>query len=204
MLMIDYMDVFISRSSDVEQALLEARRDVNEVELPEGIGPLRLSLHEVMNILESVVEFVETAPDPADSSQQVQFKKQLREGIDEIADQLYLHQFSPTLAEVREGFHKDLVKVILHNPMLMAVLSPIVRLLKGQTVTRLEVSKKFTMVSDATSAVLETLDEANTPDYVFRVLDEIVDFSECMILARPSSETQRPTADNDNVGVAAP
>ena len=196
MLVEEFMENFVTQFKDVETALDEAREEINGIELPEGVGPLRLSLAEIANIVVNAGGF---APRDESALTEAERLDQLlvMEGLDELGEQLYLHQFATTLAEVLASFHSDIVTLIRLNPELMKPLSPIVRHLKVETVTRLSHSRKFEVLLRMTEDVLEAIPD-DLPDYVFRILGEMADFSECMSLTIETADRVRPEAANDN------
>jgi hypothetical protein len=201
MLTIDYMEAFSARIDDVERALAAARTELNDQLLPAGVGPLRLVHHEVRNILQAVVGFADTAPDERDTDEETVFKKELSEGVDELADQFFLSQFPATLDEVCGSFRSSLANLIRLHPDLMGRLSPIWRALKGYHGTRMAASKKFGHVADLAAAEADALDSA-AAHHVLRVLDEIADFGDCLVIAqrRPGARAlgERPVAANDD------
>ena len=192
MLLEDFMENFVERFKAVEEALEAAREELNSVGLPQGIGPLRLSRHEIGNIVLSVAGLPgrETPGDPRD-------EQLVAEGLDELAEQLYLHQFADTLREVCASFHRDMVSVLRHNPLMMGSLSPIVSQLKTETSSALQRSRKFeTLRQMADECIERWSDEA--PDYVLRILDELADFADAMTLPMGDDPKGAPPADNDN------
>jgi hypothetical protein len=76
-----------------------------------------------------------------------------------------------------------------------------VRQLKVETSSRLSTSRKFEVLLSLIDGVLENLPE-DTPNYAFRILDEVADFSECMTIVTEKTEREDPVAANDNVAAA--
>lgn len=198
MLVEEFMENFVTQFEAVETALDEARAELNSVDLPPGIGPLRLSLEEVGNIVIHAGGF--TPRDDDDMTESERFSQEIvMEGVDELTEQLYLAQYPNTLTEVVADFHKDIVAILVHNPDMMGTLSGIVRHLKTRPEheTRLSTSRKFEQLLQVTeTAAAAILDDA--PDYALRILDEVADFSHCMTLTSDTTGKARPEADNDN------
>lgn len=205
----EFASNFVEQFESVETALVEARDELNEsrnqldaTERPEGLRPLRLTLHEVGNILVQVISFSGNPDaDPSDP-EEAAYRAYLQESFDELSEELFLKQFPDTHWEATDEFHADLVTLIRFNPDLMQPLSKLVRLMKGRPDTRLSVSRKFETLGKAAENVLEALDDS-LPDYVYRVLAELCDFSDCMDTVERSEDSEPKSwiADNDN-GVA--
>ncbi|MCV9963953.1 hypothetical protein OIU34_18915 [Pararhizobium sp. BT-229] len=200
MLVEEFMNNFVTQFHAVEEALVEARAELNEAELPEGVGPLRLSKVEIANIVLHAGGFTidEREDKTADEKQN---ERLIMEGLDELSEQLYLHQYPETVSEVMADFHRDMVTLIRLTPSLMKPLSPIVRQFKVETDSRLSTSRKFEVLLAMVEDVLESLPD-DTPNYALRILDEVADFSECMTIVTENVEREAPTAANDNVAAA--
>jgi hypothetical protein len=118
-----------------------------------------------------------------------------------LSEQLYLHQYPDTLAEVMDDFHRDMVSLIRLTPSLMRPLSPVVRQFKVETSSRLSTSRKFETLLSMIEDILDNLPE-DTPNYALRMLDEVADFSECMTIVTEKTEREDPVPANDNVAAA--
>jgi hypothetical protein len=196
----EFMENFVDRFEAVEAGLDEARNELNEADLPNGIGPLRLSKLEVANIVLHAGGF--TIDDTADkSAEEKQNEFLIMEGLDELSEQLYLHQYPETVAEVMDDFHRDMVSLIRLNPSLMRPLSPVVRQFKVETSSRLSTSRKFETLLSMIDDILDDLPD-DTPNYALRILDEVADFSECMTIVTENTEREDPVPANDNVAAA--
>ena len=170
------------------------------MELPQGVGPLRLSIFEIESIVLNAGGFT-SRPEAEKSQTDKENELLIMEGLDELSEQLYLAQYPDTLSEVLGDFHRDLVTLIRLNPVLMQPLSPIVRQFKVETTSRLSTSKKFEVLLAMTDQCIETLPD-DFPFYVLRILDEIADFSKCMTIVTDNVDREIPTAANDNVAAA--
>lgn len=200
MLVEEFMNNFVTQFHAVEEALVEARDDLNEAELPDGVGPLRLSKVEIANIVLHAGGF--TLDEREDKTTDEKLNERLiMEGLDELSEQLYLHQYPETVSEVMADFHRDMVTLIRLTPSLMKSLSPIVRQFKVETDSRLSTSRKFEVLLTMVEDVLESLPD-DTPNYALRILDEVADFSECMTIVTENTEREAPVAANDNVAAA--
>lgn len=200
MLVEEFMENFVTQFEAVEAALVEARNELNEAELPAGIGPLRLSKVEIANIVVHAGGF--TIDDSADkTADEKQNELLIMEGLDELSEQLYLHQYPETVAEVMGDFHRDMVSLIRLTPSLMRPLSPVIRQFKVETSSRLSASRKFETLLSMIEAILDDLPE-DTPNYALRILDEVADFSECMTIVTEKTEREDPVPANDNVAAA--
>jgi hypothetical protein len=200
MLVEEFMENFVTQFEAVEAALVEARNELNDVDLPAGIGLLRLSKVEIANIVVHAGGF--TIDDRADkTADEKQNEFLIMEGLDELSEQLYLHQYPDTLAEVMDDFHRDMVSLIRLTPSLMRPLSPVVRQFKVETSSRLSTSRKFETLLSMIEDILDDLPE-DTPNYALRMLDEVADFSECMTIVTEKTEREDPVPANDNVASA--
>jgi hypothetical protein len=196
MLVEEFMNNFVTQFHAIEEALDEARKELNDVNLPQGVRPLRLSIFEIENIVLNAGGFSSRSDDvksPIDRENEAL----IREGLDELSEQLYLAQYPDTLPEVLGDFHRDLVALIRLNPVLMQPLSVIIRHFKVEASSRLSTSKKFEELLAKTDLCIEGLPD-DIPDYVLRILDEVADFSECMTIVTENIEREIPTAANDN------
>ncbi len=200
MLVEEFMQNFVTQFHAIEEALDEARKELNDVELPQGVGPLRLSIFEIENIVLNAGGFT-SRPEAEKSPTDKENDRLIMEGLDELAEQLYLSQYPDTLSEVLSDFHRDLVTLIRLNPVLMQPLSPIIRQFKVEASSRLSTSKKFEELLAMTDSCIEAL-PSDVPNYALRILDEIADFSECMTIVTDNVDREPPTAANDNVAAA--
>ncbi|MDW9478627.1 hypothetical protein GOB57_07910 [Sinorhizobium meliloti] len=199
MLVEEFMQNFVTQFHAVEEALEEARQELNETDLPHGVGQLRLSIFEIKNIVLNAGGFTN---DPgAESPSAKENERLIMEGLNELSEQLYLAQYPNTLSEVLGDFRRDLVTLIRLNPTLMRSLTPIIRQFKVKAASRLSTSKKFETLLAMTEECIDALPD-DIPDYALRVLDEVADFSTCMTLVTDNIERETPTAANDNVAVA--
>ncbi|MBY3150825.1 hypothetical protein HFO56_00080 [Rhizobium laguerreae] len=200
MLLEEFMQNFATQFEAVEEALVEARSELNDADLPDGIGPLRLSKIEIANIVVHASGYtVDQRDDKTAAETQNDFL--IMEGLDELSEQLYLHQYPYTVAEVMDGFHRDMVALIRLTPSLMRPLAPVVRQFKVETSSRLSTSRKFETLLSMIEGILDHL-PADTPNYALRILDEVADFSECMTIVTEKVEREDPVAANDNVAAA--
>ncbi|MCS4090036.1 hypothetical protein [Rhizobium sp. BK176] len=196
----EFMENFVDQFAAVEEALDEARKELNDADLPDGIGPLRLSKVEIANIVVHAGGF--TIDDRADkTAAEKQNESLIMEGLDELSEQLYLHQYPDTVSEVMDDFHRDMVSLIRLIPSLMRPLSPVIRQFKVETTSRLSTSRKFETLLSLVEDLLDDLPD-ETPNYALRVLDEVADFSECMTIVTEKTEREDPVPANDNVAAA--
>lgn len=178
---------------EIEMKLSSAASGLTSISVPEGIGPLRLSRREVDEILTSFSLEVSnghgrsTVEDPW-----------FQDGMAEMADQLFLHQFAPTASEVSAEFVKDISRVLALNPALFPQLSPLVTRLKAKTVTNSQHFRKFDDIADIADDLVTALED-KVPYYVLRILDEIADFSGCVIAPMEVKRVGMGTPANDNV-----
>lgn len=199
MLVQDFMDHFVEQSEAIGQAISDAIEELNGVVLPADVGPLRLSFAEIENIVMSACG-IDFGANADLSDEERRDEAIIAEGLEELTTQFFLRQFPETMDEAMAAFHVDLVTLLRHNPLLMGHIQPIMARLKVRTSTGLSRQKKFTEVISLVQAAIDAMEAADEeyPDYAFRILDEIADFGDCLLLPTDTGSGVCPTAVNDN------
>lgn len=189
----EMMAEFVESYEKIEAALDEARAEVNEVPLPPGLSQLRLSFAEISNLVESAVGMSPGNEGCAEHDADI-----IREGLEELSEQLFLHQFPQTMREAMASFKEDIVVLVREDNRLLGAASGILRQLAVRTSTRLSTSKKFERLTTTIDELLAGLPE-DAPNHLLRKLDEIADFAQSMIVPVEKRSEPLPLAVNDNV-----
>jgi hypothetical protein len=199
MLVNDFMENFVTQAAAVEEALQVAMSEINSVPLPVGIGPLRVSYEEISNIVQHACGYSFRKTDDMTPEEEKNHHI-IAEGLEELREQMFLQQFAETMEEAMSAFHSDLVAIMRYNPLLMGDLRPIVAQLKVSAASALSKHKKFETVIEMVEAAQRRIEAApeDVPNYVPRILDEIADFGECLLLPISEGSGIFPVAVNDN------
>jgi hypothetical protein len=187
-----------SKLEEIDAALERASKELNLMEMPLGIGPLRLNSNEITNIVIATIGMVIRPEAELTPAEKIEQDIQI-EGVEELATQLFLYQYPQTFEELDQAFHRDIVKVLNHNDGLMPILMPMIKHLKLPTRGNIDRHNKYRKLIDLADDALQALDDSNYdhPAYVYRIVDEIADFAD--VFVPEERAIPKPVPANDNV-----
>ena len=191
---VEKFEIIIITSIDViEKKLSLAQDELNELSDITLNRSLRVNLFEIRNIVDHTINDI-----CKEQSYDLEKSDFVDDSLDEIAEELYLSQYSGDINEVMSDFRTDFIKIINNNPVLMTALMPILSTLKKDVTTGIGTHRKFKSIVRMSTDLLVEIENENYSEYVFRAIEEIVDFSKCMTLEGSAPAPKLWAADNDN------
>jgi hypothetical protein len=186
------LDMIADRFDTVIDGFEEAKADISSVQLPEGVRPMRLSLHEVSNILRAHVQSEGMFDGTLEIEGGLGIVENVEAGFARFSEQIYLNQFPEKIADVTSCFRADLVQICRHNPHLIPAVSPLIGAFKKSESNQLAINAKYVRVRDLALGLFPALEDEE--DYAYRLVLEMHDFASLVV--GPGMEVPVPANDN--------